>query len=155
MFWNKQKIQITQLPGYDLGQILFPLVKGEVLDSEFADPDHSPLGGTPLFTYLNLIDKWFVFGKNPNFKKLKTAQDKMKFLCTIRGYTEEQINKLCASPVKNYREAIMKIIDWEFTYDNPVDPAGTTYLAGRAGLPDVLDEIDKLYLEKRDFKSID
>ncbi|MCA9332679.1 hypothetical protein KDA00_02295 [Candidatus Saccharibacteria bacterium] len=106
--------KILPLADDKFGKILKVYLGEAFPDEEFDNPTNSELEGTPQYTYLWLLDSWYMMNRNPNFNGL-SEKDKVEFVCNVRGYYRpEEIEELLAMPVNDYRDAILSIIDYEF-----------------------------------------
>lgn len=156
--------QDTEYQSYgskDFGIILFSIYKNEYSKADLLDPDNSILGGTPFYTYLNLLDKWFVMDKNPNVKAhfpnldLNTSKGKLNALLILRGYGEKDIKKLLKKKSQTHRSAILTIIDFEFGNGNPNDPDGSIWSGQRESfIENEIPKIETAYEKYREISNL-
>lgn len=106
--------------------------------------------GSPLYTYINLLDKWYILDKNPNFGPLKSPLEKAIFLAKIRLYSKKNIEKLFKDKIiKNSRDAIILLLDYEFIEDAPKNIKKTYTSMRKEFIKEIIPHIEKAYLEKR------
>lgn len=112
--------------------------------------------GSPLYTYINLLDKWYILDKNPNFGPLKSPIEKAIFLAKIRLYSDIDIEKLFKrKSIKNSRDAIILFLDHEFTEEADKNTKETYEDMREEFINEIIPNIENAYMKKREITKED
>ena len=150
-FRRSEPINLSQ---EKLGDLIRPFFK-EAPEEFFMRPLVSPLGGTPQYTYLQILDWWYVISHNSKFSFLDSFEKKFEWELKTRQYTDVQKDKIRRTNPKNYRDAILAMLDLEFLEDNPYDPSGERYKKQKQDLLQQIDDIEAAYKKERRIESIE
>lgn len=123
---HSYKKDSTLILNFEEGKhILFSILEKHYSEEElslYKELD-SAIIGTPHFTYLSLLDKWFICNQNVSFKR-KKMKEKYEFFIRNRGagnssaYSKDEISLLLTKKIKDYRDIIINIIDYEFSNED-------------------------------------